>query len=242
MPPNRIALEVCVDTVAGLAACAGIADRVELCAGLDIGGLTPGPGLLQAARDSGLETHVLIRPRPGDFSVDGDALRQMVRDIVAVRDMGLHGVVIGATKGGALDVPALRDMVQAAQGLNVTLHRAIDVVRDPAAAMEQAIDLGMTRVLTSGGAPTAADGTAQIAALNRQAGGRIEVMAGSGVTSANVQEILKQTAVPAVHASCSQVIPAAGAIQALGFGMQRVTDPAKVKHLRATLDRHTGLR
>lgn len=236
-PPNRIALEVCVETAAGLDACQGLVDRVELCAGLALGGLTPGPGLLQAARDSGLETHVLIRPRTGDFSYNTRELETILTDIHAVRAAGLTGVVIGALCDAALDLSALTQMIAAADGLTVTLHRAIDVVEDRAQALEQAVALGIHRILTSGGAKNALSGVAEIARLQALAGNRIEIMAGAGITSKTAKQILARSGVQSLHASCSATAPLDGPFRNLGFGeTARRTDRSEIERLRAVLD------
>jgi len=129
-PPKNFTLEVCVETAGGLEACKGIVDRIELCTGLEVGGLTPSAGLMIAARESGLETHVLIRPRTGDFELSSQDLAVALNDIRAVKDAGLHGVVIGATKGAILDLGVLKELIAAADGLCITLHRAFDTVTD----------------------------------------------------------------------------------------------------------------
>lgn len=204
----RPGLEVCVDTAEGLRiAVEGGADRIELCAALSVAGLTPSAGLIAFARDIGIPVYAMIRPTVGGFVYGPDEIDLMRRDIDAVRRAGLAGVVIGASlPTGALDEASLGRLVRHAEGLGVTLHRAFDIVPDPAAALEAAIDLGFERILTSGGAATALAGARRIAALVRQAAGRIQIMAGSGVTPNNVIDIIEQTGVGEVHASCSAAI------------------------------------
>lgn len=224
-------LEVCVDTPDGLAAAveAG-ADRCELCAGLDLGGLTPGAGLLAAARTAGLPVHVLVRPRAGDFVASGADLAAMIADIEAVRAAGLAGVVVGAAfKSGELDRDALAALVEAAGPLEVTLHRVVDFAPDPLAAVEAAIGLGMRRILTSGGARRAVEGAERIAAMVRQAAGRIEIMAGGGVTREAAPALLA-TGVQALHASCATVLRGDD-----GFGRTRVTDRRSIEALRRAM-------
>ncbi len=229
-------LEVCVESAAALAICKGVADRIELCSGLDIGGLTPSHGLMQQAKASGLETHVLIRPQIGDFAFDQPALEMAVEDIQHAKALGLHGVVTGATAEGALDQDALRKMLQAADGLTKTLHRAFDVVDDQFAALDTAITMGFDRILTSGGATTAYAGRAQLAKLNAHANGRIEIMAGSGVNSANITEIATDTGLTSFHASCTSKRAMQGKIADLGFGQYRRTiDKAELLALKAAL-------
>lgn len=237
MPPNKpIDLEICVETAQGIAAAQGQADRIELCSGLGVGGLTPSLGLMEMARDSGLETHVLIRPRSGDFEMDARDLELCLKDISTVRDCGLHGVVIGAVRDQALDKDALSTMCAAAEGLVVTLHRAIDVVADPLQALDIAVDLGMARILTSGGAENAVLGRAVLAELCSHAAGRIDIMAGGGITPGNVAALLADADIDAIHASCGRKILLPDAYGAKGFGATRnVTDSATIKALAAAI-------
>ena len=234
---SEILLEVCVDTAAGLcAAIAGGADRIELCAALETGGLTPSAGLMQLAAAAGIPTRAMIRPRAGDFVYDGDERSIMMHDIDAARAAGLSGVVIGATAAdGGLDLALLAALAQHAAGLDVTLHRAVDLLPDPVESVDQAIALGMATILTSGGALTAAEGIGTIAAMQDRAAGRIEILAGSGIAAANVREILRLTGVTAVHASCSRASGDADPrALAMGFASdRRSTDEALVRALRA---------
>lgn len=147
-------LEVCVADPQSLAAAIeGGAERIELCSALELGGLTPLPGLMALAAASGVETFALVRPRSGDFVFDSRDLDAMLRDIAAVRQSGLAGVVLGANHpDGTLDHATLARLLDEAEGLGTTLHRAIDLVPDFAEATETAIALGFDRILTSGGA------------------------------------------------------------------------------------------
>lgn len=241
MPRNRLTFEVCIDSPAGLTACAGLVDRIELCSALDLGGLTPDPGLIALAQQSGLPCHVMIRPRAGDFCYDLAERDAMCASIEAVRNAGLAGVVIGASQGDALDLDTLRHLVEAADGLDMTLHRVIDLLHDPLAAMEQAIELGIRRILTSGGAPKAIDGLAQLRALQNAAQGRIEIMVGSGVLVSNTAEIAQTTGITSFHSSCAKEVPVAAHLHQFGFAKtQRVTDRATVAAFRAELDRLEG--
>ncbi len=234
---DHIALEVCIDNAAGFDACAGLVDRIELCAGLEFGGLTPSAGLMQLAKACGLGTHVLIRPRTGDFEYDQGDLGTILNDIAVVRSIGLKGIVVGATKSGALDRDALIAICRASDGLELTLHRAIDVVTDPFVALDVAIDLGFSRILTSGGAKTATEGKAVISALQERANRRIDIMVGSGVNSSNVYQLVKDTRVRSVHASCTMKSPVTGAISDLGFGQsERSTDRQEIAQMRHALD------
>ncbi len=211
MTADRILLEVCIDTPAGLAAAiAGGADRIELCAALALQGLTPAPGLMALAAKAPIPIYPMIRPRNGDFCYDAGDLDAMRRDIDAVRAYGLAGVVIGANRpDGELDLVVLEKLVEHSKGLGMSLHRSFDLVPDQAAALEIAIDLGFERVLTSGGALTAQAGAERIAALVEQSAGRIGVLAGAGVKPGNVADLVKRTGVREVHGSFSGPIPGA---------------------------------
>ncbi len=235
MPPNKpITLEICVEAPDTLAALPGLVDRIELCSGLDVGGLTPDAGLMEFAATTGIETHALIRPRSGDFTMEAADLSVAVSSIHMASQIGLAGVVIGAERDGAIDRDALETMMRAADGMAVTLHRVIDVVDDPIAALEVAIDLGVVRVLTSGAAPTAAAGIAGLDRLHVAAAGRIEVMAGAGVTSQTLPELIAKTQVTSFHASCSAKTPIDPRYAAFGFGdASRTIDLDEVARLKA---------
>lgn len=215
-------LEVCVDDIAGLdAAQQGGADRIELCSSLGCGGLTPSAGLMAEAARRSLPVIALIRPRSGGFVYSEAEARVMLHDIARAAELGLAGVAIGAlTPERQLDFALLERLIRAADGrLQLTLHRAFDLVREPGAALEAAIALGFQRVLTSGGAPTATAGAAQLAALVRQSQGRIRILAGSGIRPDNVAGLLAATGVHEVHASCRAPARDApdGELLALGF-------------------------
>ena len=232
-------LEVCVDTAEGLAqAVAGGADRIELCAALAVGGLTPSAGLMALAAGCGVPVVAMIRPRAGDFVWSEVEVGMMEAEIAAVRAAGLAGVVLGASlPDGRLNVPVLRRLVAAAAGLELVLHRAIDLTPDMSAALEEAVALGFHRILTSGGETTAEAGAARIAALVAQAAGRITVMPGSGVTPGNAA-MLKGLGIAEIHASCSASTPALGRVVEMGFAprVQRQTDAGAVRALRQALE------
>lgn len=233
-------LEVCVDDAAGLeAAVQGGADRIELCSSLDIGGVTASAGLMAEAGKLALPVVALIRPRGGGFVYSAAEERVMQRDIELAAELGLAGVAIGAlTPAGALDLAMLRRLAWRAEGLQLTLHRAFDLVRDPAAALEEAIALGFHRVLTSGGALKAPAGAAQLAALVAQSRGRIRILAGSGITPQNVAELVSTTGVDEVHASC-RAAEADPAPELVAFGFAgpsgRATSAAVVRELKTRL-------
>jgi copper homeostasis protein len=197
-----ILVEAAVETLeTTLAAERAGADRIELCVNLDDGGTTPSTGLTAAVVDgTQLPVFVLIRPRAGDFVYDDDEIDLMARDVETAGIIGAAGIVIGAlTSDYTVDVEQTRALIKAAAGLRVTFHRAFDSTMNKADALEQLIDLGVTRVLTSGGAPTALEGVEIIAALVNQAGDRITVVAGGGIREHNVSEVIARTGVREVH-------------------------------------------
>jgi copper homeostasis protein len=201
--------EVCAESAdAVLAAVAAGAHRVELCADLSVGGVTPSPAAVTAAvaAAGSRPVHVLIRPRAGDFAYSEAELAVMVASIGAARRAGAAGLVIGAlTPDGRVDVPACEALVAAARPASVTFHRAFDETADPLAAFGQVLALGADRLLTSGAAETALAGADLIAELVRRAArqpaGKLTVLAGGGVTAANAGEIVARTGVSELHFS-----------------------------------------
>lgn len=236
---TRITLEVCVDDAAGLsAAVKGGADRVELCAALALGGLTPSPGLISRAAEGPLPAMVMIRPRAGDFCWNRDDLRLMRAEIAMVRAAGLAGVVIGASlPDGRLDPQAMADLVDAAGGMDITLHRAIDLAPDVDEALDLCARLGIRRVLSSGGATTAVAGLRRLAAMQRPG---LVVMPGGGVSVATLPALSAALPLTEVHASCSLALPPAAHPGVAAFGFQppgqRATDAGQVRALREALD------
>ena len=201
---GRVQLEIAANSLASaLAAQEGGADRVELCENLGEGGCTPSYGTLAMTRERlRIPLYVLIRPRGGDFLFGSLERDTMLRDIELCVRLGCDGVVIGAlTQDGDVDVALCGELIAAARPLGVTFHRAIDVARDPLAALDSAIALGCERVLTSGAHAGAIEGADTIASLVQRAGGRIGVMAGAGVTAGNVRDLMRRTGVREVHAS-----------------------------------------
>lgn len=196
--------EVCVDSFDScLAAKEGGGDRLELCANLVIGGTTPSEYLFRQVQELGIPINVLIRPRFGDFLYSASEFEQMAGEIARFRDLGANGVVIGAlTEDGDLDTVHLRQLKKAAGNMDVTLHRAFDMARDLKEALHQAIDLGFTTILTSGGKASAPKGSLILAELNAQAAGRIRLMAGAGVNAGNIPALFAQTGITAFHGSC----------------------------------------
>lgn len=184
--------EICVDSVSGVrAAKTSGAHRVELCANLLEGGTTPSLGLIREARKvAGLGLQVIIRPRGGDFLYDNDEFKVMEADIDTAKAEGADGVVIGIlTAEGEVDEPRTQALIARARPLSVTFHRAFDMTRDPFAALETLIRLGVDRILTSGQEASVLEGLPLIAELVRRAGDRIIIMPGGGITARNADRI-----------------------------------------------------
>ena len=195
-------VEAAVETLeSSLAAERAGVDRIELCDNLSEGGTTPDGGLVAAIVERmRLPVFVLIRPRAGDFVYSESQFDVMIRDIELTRTMGIAGIVTGALDAyGRVDVKRTRSLVKAAGGLPVTFHRAIDSAANLAVALDDAIEAGVSRVLTSGGAPTALEGVEVIAALVLQAQQRVSIIAGGGIRERNVREVVARTGVHEVH-------------------------------------------
>ena len=190
-----------------MAAQAGGADRVELCAGIPEGGTTPSYGDIALAREvlTGTRLHVIIRPRGGDFLYSPLEQRIMLKDIEMAQRLGADGVVFGClTADGNVDTRLMERLMEAAQGMSVTFHRAFDVCRDPQQALEDIIRLGCDRILTSGQQPTAEQGIPLLKALQKQAAGRITLLAGCGVNEQNIARIARETGIHEFHFSARE--------------------------------------
>ena len=201
--------EICANSVAScIAAQEGGADRVELCSGIPEGGTTPSFGMIRKARvsiDIGL--NVIIRPRGGDFLYTSDELEEMVHDIRVAKELGADGLVFGClTKEGNVDKEAMSILMEAAEGLPVTFHRAFDHSADPFKAIEDIIELGCARILTSGCRPTALEGAPLLAQLVEKAGDRIIIMPGCGVKENNIAEIARLSGAREFHFSARESV------------------------------------
>lgn len=209
-----IGLEVAVTSPAGVAAAAaGGANRVELSSALELGGLTPSQGAIEACVEGPLPVHVLVRCRPGDFVYDDSEIALVDREIAACVATGAAGVVFGAlNSNGLLDHAVLRRWIETARSANpsteVTIHRAIDEVRDPVGAVSALAGLGVDRVLTSGGAGSAFHGKETLALMVSAADG-VQVMAGAGVGPHNIH-VFTDIGLSAVHLSAKRAVPRRG--------------------------------
>jgi copper homeostasis protein len=243
-----VLVEACVDSVeSSLAAERGGAGRLELCDALFDGGTTPSAGMIAACRQAvSIPLFVIIRPRGGGFVYSDIELDVMRRDIVAARGLGADGVVIGALHAdGTVHGAQTRPLVEAAEPLPVTFHRAFDFAPDLEQALDAVIAAGVSRVLSSGGAPTGREGIPVLASLVRRAGDRAVVMAGGTIREENVGEIIARTGVREVHVRLTRLTRGGGAALRPGVRVRKAlpddeaaweeTDEARVRRLVDTV-------
>ena len=201
--------EICANSVAScIEAQNGGADRVELCAGIPEGGTTPSYGMIRKARESiSIGLNVIIRPRGGDFLYTSDEIDEMICDIAVAKELGADGLVFGCLlPDGNVDKSGMSRLMEAAGDTPVTFHRAFDHTSDPMQALEDIIDLGCARILTSGCRPTALEGVQQLARLVRRAEGRIIIMPGCGVNESNIAEIARLSGAGEFHFSAREPV------------------------------------
>jgi copper homeostasis protein len=194
--------EICIDSVAGVhAAKAAGAHRVELCADLLEGGITPSRGMIRRARSvEGVRLHVIIRARGGDFLFDDDEFAIMESDIETAKAENADGVVIGLLNAdGTIDAARTRELIARARPLSVTFHRAFDMTRDAFEALDTLMALGVDRVLTSGQEPSVLEGLPLLGELGRRAKGRIVIMPGGGITARNIGRIVEALRPKEIH-------------------------------------------
>ncbi|WP_418668352.1 copper homeostasis protein CutC [Allofournierella sp.] len=245
---SHFLLECCVDSPeSALAAAQNGADRLELCADLLVGGITPSSGLFELVkRQVKIPVNVLLRPRFGDFCYTGLEFEVLLADAARFAAAGAGGLVLGVlTPEGELDLPRMRRLIAAARGLPVTLHRAFDVCRDPFAALRAAKALGVSSILTSGQAAAAPQGTDLLAQLVRQAG-PVNILVGGGVNSGNLAALAAATGAKHFHMSGKRQLESPmhyrkegvpmGLPLASEFSLWR-TDGREVAAARAALDR-----
>jgi copper homeostasis protein len=204
--------EICVDSVAGVrAAKAAGAHRVELCADLLEGGITPSLGLIRQARKvPGIDLNVMIRPRGGDFLFNDEEFAAMQADVETAKAEGANGVVVGQlTAPGEIDGARTHELVALARPLSVTFHRAFDVAAEPFGALETLIELGVDRVLTSGQEPTVLEGLPLIVELMKRAGDRIVIMPGGGITARNIERIVGAARPREIHFAALEPVESA---------------------------------
>lgn len=191
------------DFITTQSAVEGGADRIELCAALSDGGTTPSHGMIKICREKfDVELFPIIRTRGGDFLYSEEEFQIMLQDVLLCKELGCDGVVIGLlSKDGSIDIKRTAKLIHAAYPLEVTFHRAFDRCKEPFEALEQLIEIGCTRILTSGQQPAAPQGIELIAQLVKVAEERIVIMPGSGVRKENIKELADKTAAIEFHSS-----------------------------------------
>lgn len=202
-------LEICVNSIqSAYNAKAGGATRIELCQALEQGGTTPSYSTIEyCTKELQLRTYVLIRPRTGNFIYNALEFDNIRREVMLCRQLGATGVVVGFLDSNLdVDIAKTKEIVNLAEGMEVTFHRAFDICNRPLQNLEKVIECGCTRILTSGCKATAHQGMDMLKNLVAQANGRIKIMAGSGINAGNAIEIINTTGVNEVHASCKHVV------------------------------------
>lgn len=225
---RKYLLEIAVDGVEkATAAERGGADRIELCADLSVGGLTPSRELLRRVRGTvHIPIYSMIRPRPGNFVCSDSEFAEMERSIAVATECGMDGVVLGVLrKGSKIDVGRTRRLVDLARPLPVTFHRAFDECADLQKTLEGVIQTGAVRVLTSGGAKTALQGAAKLAELMATARDRILILPGAGITHSNIAKIAEKTGAIEFHSGLGTVLPYASRdSNALEVAVRKLSD------------------
>jgi copper homeostasis protein len=207
---DPVRLEVCVDSLeSALASQKGGAHRIELCSDLLEGGITPSAGLIATVRRRmSIGVHVMIRPRGGDFCYSAEEFEAMEQDVRMAKQIGADGIVVGILKeDGHIDARRTRLLVDIARPLKVTFHRAFDMSVDLDQALEDTIQTGADRLLTSGGEQTAEDGTTTVTRLVSAARDRLIIMAGGGISERNVRRIIAETGVREIHVGLRTTVP-----------------------------------
>ncbi|MEQ8304835.1 MAG: copper homeostasis protein CutC [Cyclobacteriaceae bacterium] len=222
----------------------GGADRLELCDNPAEGGTTPSHAMIEQTRQNiSIDLFIMLRPRGGDFLYSNYEYHIMKRDLFQCQKLSVDGVVFGMlTAEGRIDKKRSEELIKIARPLKVTCHRAFDMSRDPLEALEDCIEVGFDRILTSGQKPKALGGVDLIAQLVQRADGRIRIMAGSGVNEETVQQVVSNSRVPEIHFSATafrdskmqyrnEHIAAMGEEQGSEFQV-RTVDPERVRKIR----------
>lgn len=215
-------IELCVEGIDGfLAAQEAGADRVELCASLMEGGLTPSLATIRAAvKAAKIPVHVIIRPRGGDFLYSDAEFDSMVEDVKALREEGVAGIVIGClTPDGKIDEARTKALVEAARPMSVTCHRAFDMTADAHEALEALVRCGVDRVLTSGQRDTAVEGIAILKSAVEQAAGRIVVMGCGALDAGNIRTVRDEAGLTEMHFAALKTVPSGMAFRNPHVGM-----------------------
>jgi copper homeostasis protein len=208
--PADLLLEVAVDSpVRAMAAERAGAHRLELCANLETGGLTPGLALIREVRAAvRIPIHVMVRPRPGDFVYSANEFEEMKKSIKSIRAQNVQGIVTGMLlPDGSVDMQCTGNLIALASPMQVTFHRAFDEAKDLATALEDIVLTGAHRILTSGGAADAQKGASTLRTLIQQARNRISILLGGGLHPGNIAEVARATGTRELHTGLSGVIP-----------------------------------
>lgn len=241
-------IEVVVYNIeSALKALDGGADRIEVCADPGAGGTTPSAGTVEVIRQNvSIDVFAMLRPRGGDFFYSSYEFHSMKRDLSTFQRLSVDGVVFGIlTPEGRIDIKRCSELIRRARPLKVTCHRAFDRTIDPLQALDDCIEAGFDRILTSGGRNTAQEGMTIIAELKKRAGGRIQIMAGSGINEHNVQDIVRETGVEEIHFSASgsrqsEMLYTNPELQSMGSDKEyefrvRTVDTEKIRAVRNAL-------
>lgn len=242
---SKIKIEIVVYNIeSALRAQEGEADRIELCDNPGEGGTTPSYGIIESVRQNvSMDVFVMIRPRGGDFHYSNYEFHAMKRDISQCQKLSVDGVVFGIlTPEGTIDKKRCKELIEKARPLKVTCHRAFDMTRDPFEALEDCIEVGFDRILTSGQQTQALQGATLIGELIKQANGRIAIMPGSGVNENTVTEIIEKSGATEIHFSATTfresamqyknlTIATMGSEEGSEFKLRSV-DPQRVRKMR----------
>lgn len=183
------------------------ANRIELCQELSVGGITPSYGLInQVIKHLSIETFVLVRPRSGNFMYSDDEFEMMKQDIQICKELGCHGIVSGVLNSdNTLDISRTKELIELSKPLSFTFHRAFDCVANPFETLEQLVDLGVDRILTSGQKSKAENGIELLKQLKEKAKNRITILPGSGINY-EIAKLFKDVELNEIHASASKQI------------------------------------
>jgi copper homeostasis protein len=227
----------------------GGADRIELCDNPGDGGTTPSYGMIEQVRQNiSMDVYVMLRPRGGDFLYTNYEFHIMKRDLIQCQRLSVDGIVFGMlTEDGKIDMKRCKEIIAKARPLKITCHRAFDMTRDPFEALEDCIDVGFDRILTSGHKSTALEGIDLIQQLVLKANGRISIMAGSGINENSVSQVVNKSGVKEIHFSAVTPLPSRMSFQNEHISKMgnksgseyliRSVDPQQVKVIRSLAER-----
>ena len=243
---EKIVLEVCAFNIQSCIVAEQVgAARVELCDNPVEGGTTPSAGTIRRTRERiGIELYPIVRPRAGNFWYDEDEFEIIKRDILLCKELGCDGVSTGVhLQSGEIDIERLKRIVEWAYPMGVTCHRVFDRTPDPFKSLEEIIDCGCERILTSGQASGAPEGTAMLAKLVQQANGRIIIMPGAGVRSTNIEQLIKETGASEYHTSARINVPDGVTYKnpaVLDYGNVVIANADELKQLLANAQQAVG--